>query len=543
MVLPAMLAGYLFLLIFRPYEFWPILGTLRIERVYMLAFMAVAFLTPNKRFISSPVNYAVAGFCMALLVSGLGAYNGEAAYKLIENYLKFIIFYVMVILSVRNERDFRFILFAFIAIMGVYVGKSMWEFFLHDRYVYRMGIKRLVGVDITYGSPNAFAASICYSLPLLWALLRSQLGTKWLRRGLWAYGGMALVAILFTGSRSGMVTAILFFLLVLLGSSRKFIGIFVMLAGFVVSWDFMPDYLKERFLSTFGYGDVTGGAVESAEGRMEGFKQGMLLFKENPLIGFGPANFPFGWPGEEVGHNAHNIYGQLAGELGLAGILSFGSLLLIIYLTTRRIQKRFPKVMHALALQAAEDGIVQKERAHSSAAQSSVSKSSTLSRKYRMKGEPPASRKDDDTEPEHDRSREHSVSPKQREYALHDEAADGQRHAPRYRMKGQGQGEQALADDAATSEVAGNLRGTAATVTVSKDRRKKRKPLGAPLVAMQHLGLYPLVARAITQTIILMLFKGWADHNLYRYSWLWLAALTILTAHFFTQEVRRYARS
>ncbi len=39
---------------------------------------------------------------------------------------------------------------------------------------------------------------------------------------------------------------------------------------------------------------------------------------------------------------------------------------------------------------------------------------------------------------------------------------------------------------------------------------------------------YGLVSQGIIQTILLMLFKGAADHSLYRYTWLWLAALTVL---------------
>ena len=94
--------------------------------------------------------------------------------------------------------------------MFLYVGKSAWEFFVHDRYIYRMGIKRMVGIDVTYGDPNSFAASICYSLPLTWALIRSHFEHPGVKLFLWSYGLLALVAIVFTGSRSGMVTFVFF---------------------------------------------------------------------------------------------------------------------------------------------------------------------------------------------------------------------------------------------------------------------------------------------------------------------------------------------
>jgi hypothetical protein len=40
-----LLGGYLFLLIFRPYEYWPILGEFRIERIYMIGFIGAVALS------------------------------------------------------------------------------------------------------------------------------------------------------------------------------------------------------------------------------------------------------------------------------------------------------------------------------------------------------------------------------------------------------------------------------------------------------------------------------------------------------------------
>jgi hypothetical protein len=54
---------------------------------------------------------------------------------------------------------------------------------------------------------------------------------------------------------------------------------------------------------------------------------------------------------------------------------------------------------------------------------------------------------------------------------------------------------------------------------------------------------YSLVAQAVMQTLLLMLFKGWGDHNLYRYTWLWLGGVTVLGNFLFAQEVRRHGRS
>lgn len=448
-MLPLMLAGYLFLLIFRPYEYWPILGDFRIERIYMLVFMAAVFLARDKRLVPSPINGSVALFSLAMLVSAAFAYDWEVAWFHTADYLKYVVFYFMAVLSVRNEKDFRLVLFAFMGVMLLYVGKSAWEFFLHDRFIYRMGIKRMVGIDSTYGDPNSFAASICYSLPLAWAMIRSKFESPWVRRSLWAYSAIALVAIMFTGSRSGMVTFVLFLFLLVMGSSRKVLGIVLAGVLLLVSWDYMPDDLKNRFMSTFSSEYADSGAAVSAQGRTVGFKQGLSLFRANPLLGVGPSNFPLSWPGLVKGPNAHNLYGQLAGELGLAGLTTFGLLLWLVYRANARIVSDWRR--------------------------------------------------------------------------MRDDAAPG---------------------DAGGAKVAGGAGGPPGSPGSPPVRNSMGPAPGGGLLSVASTpAFHAFVAQAIIQTMILMLFKGWADHNLYRYTWLWLAALTVLGHHYYFEGAGRRERA
>jgi O-antigen ligase len=416
----------------------------------MLVFMMVAFLHRDKRFVPSPLNGTVILFTLTLLLSGAFSLSWDQSWGLIGDYLKYVVFYFMVILSIRDENDFRIILLAFLGVMFLYVGKSAWEFFIHDRYVYRMGIKRMMGIDTTYGDPNSFAASICYSLPLTWALIRSGFRKTWVARMLWLYVGLSLAAIMFTGSRSGMVTFLVFLVLLFLGTSRKLLGIVLVGALLVASWSFMPDDLKDRFLSTFDaqYAESYNGAEASAKSRAAGFLHGLELFRQNPALGIGPHNFPLTWPGGVAGMNAHNLYGQLLGELGTVGLVTFGLLLWLIYRLNTRI------IVRSRRMEAAEAGGC------------AAPLSTPVSR------EAPAAH-----------------------------AADLRRRP----------------DVSSPLDMAS----IAAVASMSKFHR--------------------CVAQAIIQTMILMLFKGWADHSLYRYSWLWLAALTVLGSHFFELEVARRA--
>lgn len=334
--------GYLFLFIFRPYEYWTWLGEYRIERVYMICLLTALLFWRGKRYVHHSITTALIAFFLVIFFSNFIAYHPPASIRQTEEYFKLMVLFFVVILTVRNENDFRLFLIGFIAIMGAYIGKSLWEFLVHGRHSYRMGIRRLIGIDLTYGDPNTFAASVVYSLPLAWALWKTE-SSKWIKRGLLGYGAISLVAILFTGSRSGMVTLVFFMLLAWASGkarlSRKALGIVGLIIFLVVAWQVVPEEYKLRYL-TMVDDSINESATESAKGRIEGLRNGLRLFELRPLLGWGAGNFPYAV--ERIGvynrMESHNLYGQLAADLGLLGIVAFFALCWVIYRTNRRIQ-------------------------------------------------------------------------------------------------------------------------------------------------------------------------------------------------------------
>ena len=90
------------------------------------------------------------------------------------NYFKVAVFYVLLMTTIRSEDDLRALLVMFLVAMALYMGHSYREY-LCGRYIHRMGVARMIGVDSTYNDPNTFSASILYSLTLVypaWSLAR-----------------------------------------------------------------------------------------------------------------------------------------------------------------------------------------------------------------------------------------------------------------------------------------------------------------------------------------------------------------------------------
>ncbi len=332
--------GYLFLKIFRPFEYWVWLGDLRIERIYMILLIILVAVWPGKKYFHHTITVLLLIFLAVMCFSAMFAYRPDKAWDQVWEYFKLIIFYFVLILSVRDKRDFKILVIAFLVVTGIYVGKSLWEFLLHGRHVYRMGIRRLIGIDQTYSDPNTFAATIVYSLPFVWALLKIK-PPKWLKLGLLAYGAMAVVSIGFTGSRSGMLSFILFLLLIWMQGRKKFIGVIAVVVFLITAWILLPKEYKMRFETIFD-DTINPIATQSADSRIEHVKMGIKLFKMRPFAGWGPGNAPYishDICGAEQEIQLHNLEAQTMAELGLLGILSFSAFIFMLFYTKRKTQQ------------------------------------------------------------------------------------------------------------------------------------------------------------------------------------------------------------
>src|SRR4029079_13009419 len=126
----------------------------------------------------------------------------------VEDWLKIIVFYCLLVTSVNDERSLKRMGVGFLSVMALYLTHSFREY-LGGRHTYRMGIARLIGVDTTLGDPNSFGASIVFALPLLVAFWRCGIGACWGKCALSGYFGLSVVCILLTGSRSSLLGLLL----------------------------------------------------------------------------------------------------------------------------------------------------------------------------------------------------------------------------------------------------------------------------------------------------------------------------------------------
>jgi hypothetical protein len=331
----------MWLYIHRPFEVWPVWGTLQVERVYMLGMLAFWAVAVEKRWVRNWLNVAFAGFAVALLTSWAFSEYSDLGTSRVEDWFKVALFCGLILSTVRTERDLKRLAVMYMAAVALYMAHSLWEYRC-GRVQWTMGTARLLGIDVTNGDPNTFAATLLYSLPLALAVWRHV--SRWWEHGLLAgYVMLSLGCILLTSSRSAFVGLGFLLLVVAMLSKHRLKWLLLLALAAPVGWHVLPKDRQNRFLTLIDPSYGPENARESAEGRGKGLRDGLRIWNEYPLLGVGPGAFGEASGG---GYESHQLYGQILGELGGLGAVAFLGLLAAFLsnaLAARRLCREQPE--------------------------------------------------------------------------------------------------------------------------------------------------------------------------------------------------------
>ena len=348
-----LVACYLALFLIRPWEvIAPRLGDFRVERLYAVLMLAVVFIT-GRGIRWNRQSIAVLLFTAAVAVSSIYAWQPQYAWPELYRYLTVVVTYFLMLAVCRAPRDLLLLVTTYIASMFVYLGKSLWEYAVHGRHEYAQGVPRLVGIELTYGEPNAVAMSAVLSLPLWLFLYRCRRELTWQWSGAWRWGydiGVLLypvlvtVAVWLTNSRAGMLGLAAFVAAALLMRSdgvrpiRATLLVILLLAGL---WLVTPGQQKDRLRTLWDPRAGPENARASAGGRWQGFLAARQMLQDDPWTGIGVGNFvPYRVAYVDgVPLVAHNLPGQILGEMGWLGALSFALMVAVLWRNATRVRR------------------------------------------------------------------------------------------------------------------------------------------------------------------------------------------------------------
>ncbi len=124
-----LLIGYMWLFVYRPFEIWPVLATYRVERVYMIVTILYWLASRPSLPRRNRLHWCFAAFVLAMLASWFTSPYREAGEGTVEYYLRYVVFYVMLVTSVRDQQNLKRIVVGYIAVMAMWMMHSLREYY------------------------------------------------------------------------------------------------------------------------------------------------------------------------------------------------------------------------------------------------------------------------------------------------------------------------------------------------------------------------------------------------------------------------------
>lgn len=198
--------------------------------------------------------------------------------------------------------------------------------------------------------PNAVAMTLALALPMAWylGLTHPRNSVRWICR---AYLPVGLLGLALTGSRGGLLAAMVGLLIVPLTIARLSPGklaaavVLLVLSGGVAA-TYVPDTIVQRLSSTRESVEAL-----SLGGRFSIWKAGMQAFAHRPIAGYGTGAFRTAaepYLGEQ--RVAHNSFISVLVEQGIIGFLLYSAMFVVVFhgvLNLPFLERRYALVLFA----------------------------------------------------------------------------------------------------------------------------------------------------------------------------------------------------
>lgn len=323
-------SAYLIVLMIRPGLYFPILEQIRFELV--LAFLGVLLIISSgelPKLLSqdrSKITRYMFFFLIVMLISMLQAFDIARSWnRIYMEILPNTLLVIMIIISCKNERDVKIFLWTF-GIATVLLGyEAVFRYLSGDVVDTSMGGNEGLMFDYAVseeGRVSGHAALGNYflqAMPVLWylAIASKKISGKFLGFGFFAF---CFYGVMISGARGALVGLFVMLLLISFFSERRVLMLILGSFAIILILPLMGDQYLSRMASILEF----GGSDLSANSRIKGLIHGIELMIKRPILGVGPGCYPLArkaWLGWSLW--SHNHYGQLMGELGLVGLITW----------------------------------------------------------------------------------------------------------------------------------------------------------------------------------------------------------------------------
>lgn len=227
----------------------------------------------------------------------------------VYHFIKSLILYVMVLVSIKNKKDLKLFIWSFIILFSYLAYEPMFDFLTGtgaDIQMYGKVYTSSIGI---LSGHVALANNMNQMLPIVFYLI---LGIQEKKGKVLASIPLLIFfyALMASASRGGVMGFVMFSACVVFFSKRRLRN--GLICGSLVLCLFI---FSGRVVSTADRIDE-----HSVRGRMTGFTHGIGMLRKGNLLGVGPGCFLFARRKYfSYTMESHNIYGQVIGDLGIPG--------------------------------------------------------------------------------------------------------------------------------------------------------------------------------------------------------------------------------
>src|SRR5262245_8054252 len=313
------------LLFFRPQDQIPGLEVLHLAELTAiagLAAMAARRLRSGQTI--AKVNGEVIGVvilgAVILLTIPFSFWPGGSTKVFMDIFVKIILIFALMISTITSPRRVRQMTWVMIVASGYIAARGIFDYVRGENLVEGDRLRGAVGG--MFENPNDLALNlVTFLAPTLFIVIQDKKPSRRLFASLLAV--LMLVAIVFTKSRSGFLGLVTISAVVVYYTARLKPGfVLALFVAGVLALPAMPSSFWSRMDSIVNAeSDLTG----SRASRIRLCNQGMAVYSTNPLTGFDSGQFQnYSEPGfVEKWRVTHNVWLQLASELGIFGLVAF----------------------------------------------------------------------------------------------------------------------------------------------------------------------------------------------------------------------------
>ena len=340
------LVFYLIIFYIRPQEIW-FTGIVGLEKAFGIAMLILTILklkfNDNFEFKITNIHIGIIVFIGIALINVAFSFWLTKSWEIWIKLFKLFIVFFCVVHLIDNEKQFRFFIMFTILGTAFHATSAIVNYYNGIREI-EMGIERAFAMDTSFGDPNSLAATIIYTLPLIYYYFQKKAPIS-VKITLAVISLIVLWCVVLTGSRTGMAGVLVFFMLVLWEGKHKLRKFLLIVFSVLVIWAIMPSQYQQRFESITNLnteGDVTG-AAESAESRFKFLGYAFNLFLDRPLFGYGLGNFSTAMAMlyHGVWSQAHTLPAQIMSEMGLTGIVAFTIWIVFLIGSIKKLRRYF----------------------------------------------------------------------------------------------------------------------------------------------------------------------------------------------------------